>query len=48
MLNLSRFAVWSAFLLAGALCAQEKPAPPKVGGQYQATSQQPQVKTIER
>ena len=41
-------AAGSAFLLAGALCAQEKPAPPKVGGQYQATSQQPQVKTIER
>ena len=37
----------SAFLLAGALVAQEKPAP-AVGGQYQAKSQQPEVKTITR
>jgi hypothetical protein len=37
----------SAFLLAGALAAQEKPAP-AVGGQYQAKSQQPEVKTITR
>jgi hypothetical protein len=37
----------SAFLLAGALTAQDKPAP-AVGGQYQAKSQQPDVKTITR
>ena len=37
----------SAFLLAGALAAQEKPAP-AVGGQYQAKAQQPEVKTITR
>lgn len=37
----------SAFVLAGALAAQEKPAP-AVGGQYQAKSQQPEVKTISR
>ena len=36
-----------ASLLAGALVAQEKPAP-AVGGQYQAKSQQPEVKTITR
>jgi hypothetical protein len=36
-----------AFLLAGALCAQDKPAP-AVGGQYQAKAQQPEVKTITR
>ncbi|MGH6629781.1 MAG: hypothetical protein ACREB3_08625 [Burkholderiales bacterium] len=35
------------FLLAGALCAQEKPAP-AVGGQYQAKSHPPEVKTITR
>ena len=40
-------AVLSSFLLAGALTAQEKPAP-AVGGQYQAKSQQPEVKTITR
>jgi hypothetical protein len=40
-------AALSAFLLAGALAAQEKPAP-AVGGQYQAKSQQPEVKTITR
>jgi hypothetical protein len=40
-------AALSAFLLAGALVAQEKPAP-AVGGQYQAKSQQPEVKTITR
>jgi hypothetical protein len=37
----------SALLLAGALGAQVKPAP-KVGGQYQATTQQPEIKTITR
>lgn len=37
----------SALLLAGALAAQEKPAPP-VGGQYQAKAQQPEVKTVTR
>ena len=36
-----------AFLFGAALVAQEKPAP-AVGGQYQATSQQPEVKTITR
>ncbi len=40
-------AAGSAFLLVGAVAAQEKP-PPKVGGQYQATAQQPEVKTITR
>ena len=40
-------AAGAAFLLAGTLAAQEKPAP-AVGGQYQATSQQPEVKTITR
>jgi hypothetical protein len=40
-------AAGSALLLAGALAAQEKPAP-KVGGQYQASAQQPEVKTITR
>jgi hypothetical protein len=34
-----------ALCLAGSLLAQEKPAP-AVGGQYQATQQQPEVKTI--
>jgi hypothetical protein len=40
-------AALSALLLAGVLAAQEKPAP-AVGGQYQAKSQQPDVKTITR
>src|SRR6266542_185976 len=40
-------AAGSAFLRVGAVAAQEKP-PPKVGGQYQATAQQPEVKTITR
>jgi len=34
-----------ALCLAGSLVAQDKPAP-AVGGQYQATQQQPEVKTI--
>ena len=37
----------SALLFAGTLAAQEKPAP-AVGGQYQAQSQKPEVKTITR
>lgn len=39
--------VLSACLVAGAVAAQEKP-PPAVGGQYQAKSQHPEVKTITR
>jgi hypothetical protein len=42
----SRFvAAGPALCLAASLLAQEKPAP-AVGGQYQATQQQPEVKTI--
>lgn len=45
--RLAAAAAGPALLLSGALAAQEKPAP-AVGGQYQARSQQPEVKTISR